>query len=66
MKIKEKRIKAGYTRRVVSDAIGISEVSLFNYENDITTPNLATIEKIAQFLCCSVDELLGRDDPSVD
>lgn len=66
LKIKERRVRAGYTRRIVSDAVGISEVSLFNYENGITTPNLATTKKIAQFLDCSVDELLGRDMPEND
>ena len=59
LKLKEIRLARGYTQKEIADAVGVSPVSLSNYERGSQLPDLEVLKKIADFLCVSTDALLG-------
>ena len=58
MKILEKRGMANQ----ISKATGISTGNISDWKSGKSAPNLEAIAKIADYLDCSVDYLLGRTD----
>ena len=58
MKILEKRGMANQ----ISKATGISTGNISDWKSGKSAPNLEAIAKIADYLDCSVDYLLGRPD----
>ena len=50
--------KAKARRKDIAEAIGISEVTLFNWANGRTNPNLDGIMRLAAFLGVSVNDLI--------
>ncbi len=61
MKILEKRGMANK----ISKATGISSGNISDWKSGKSTPNLEAIAKIADYLGCSTDYLLGRtNDPN--
>ncbi len=49
------------SQETLSEKLGITRQTLSNYENDITSPEIETANKIAKTLNISLDELLGND-----
>ena len=60
-KLRELRIQKGMSRLEFAKAIGVSEKSVKNWENDVSNPDLFHASAIADFFGVSMDELLGRD-----
>lgn len=58
--------KRGLSLKKVSEETGISAGLLSEWKNGNRNPSLKTLEKIALYLDCSVDYLVGRKDKSVD
>ncbi len=48
--IKESRKKRGMTQKQLADAIGVSTVTIQNYENNRREPNMETLSKIGAVL----------------
>ena len=61
-RLKELRLEAGYTLKVVSEGIGIPLSTYSNYEQGIREPSVAIIKRICDFYGISADYLLGRVD----
>ena len=57
--IRELRKKKGLTQQQLADLIGISNVSLSNYERGTQMPDLVTLANIAKELDTTTDLLLG-------
>ena len=57
--IRELRKQKGMTQQQLADKVGISNVSLSNYERGAQMPDLITLSKIAIELDVSTDILLG-------
>lgn len=63
-RIAELRKEKGLTLQQVADAIGVGNNTISRYETGKREPNLAVINRLADFFNVSVDYLLGRtDDP---
>ena len=60
--LKELRIQKDLSQQKLADILHISQQSIYKYENDITSPDLDTIVKMAEFFDCSVDDLIGYSD----
>lgn len=58
--LKEKRKENGYSQEYLAEKIGVSRVNISNYELGLKVPSLAVMWKLADFLNCSIDELIGR------
>ena len=59
-RLKELRIKRGYTQKELGGKIGVNDNTITNYEKGIRQPDYATLIKFAELFNCSTDYLLGR------
>ncbi len=58
-RIKKLRSYVGITRKDLSEKLGISDKTLSRYENDIYTPDVYALVRIATYFDVSADYLLG-------
>ena len=63
MKIKELRIKNGYSQQKISKLLNISQSNYSKYERNEIEPNIETLKKIADFYNVSLDFLCSRPRP---
>ncbi|HHY65995.1 MAG TPA: helix-turn-helix domain-containing protein [Alicyclobacillus sp.] len=64
-RLRELRKKRKLTAREFGAKFGLAESTISGYETGARTPDLATVEKFADFFQVSVDYILGRtDDPT--
>ncbi|MFP7153791.1 helix-turn-helix domain-containing protein [Weissella paramesenteroides] len=61
MRLKELRKQRYCTLQNVADAIGVSNGTVANYENEKREPNIATLIKLADYFDVSVDYLIGHE-----
>lgn len=61
-KLREERIKHGYTLKQIGSMIGVSEASVSLYETGKREPSNDTLKFLADLYGVSVDYLLGRED----
>ena len=54
------REKAGLTRIKLSEISGVSIQSIYNYEENKTSPNILCVEALADSLGISIDEYIGH------
>lgn len=64
-KLREERIKHGYTLKQIGSMIGVSEASVSLYETGKREPSNDTLKFLADLYGVTVDYLLGRDDPVI-
>ena len=60
-RIKNRRIELKMTQEELGNQIGVSKVAICNYENNIRTPKLETISKLAEVLNLEIGYILGQD-----
>ncbi|MEG0026489.1 MAG: helix-turn-helix transcriptional regulator [Bacilli bacterium] len=60
-RIKEERIKKGYSQQELGDLLGITKVSICGYEKGTRTPTMANFLDLIKVLEVNPDYLLGRD-----
>jgi transcriptional regulator with XRE-family HTH domain len=60
-RIRELRVKRGYTQDQMAEQLGMNRANFSNYERDVTIPPSDTLLKIADILSTTTDYLLGRD-----
>lgn len=58
--IKTLRIKAGKTQEELAKAVGVTQGAVAQWEAGATSPQIGKLVDIAQFLGCSVTDLLIR------
>ena len=61
-KLKDLRIKLGYSQTEVAKKIGISPPIISTYESGTKSPSLESLVALAQLYKCSTDYLLGLTD----
>lgn len=61
IRLREMRMKRGFTQQRLSDTLGIAIRSYQCYETGTRTPNYELLIRIADTLDVSLDYLLGRD-----
>ena len=59
-RLKDARFKAGITQSHLGDAVGLSRVTIYNYEGAKQTPKINHIKKIAKALACDEGWLIGN------
>lgn len=60
-----RRKNAGYTQGQIAEALGVERQTYGNWECGYIWPNAAYLPKIADLLCCSIDDLYKPFDPSI-
>ena len=61
VKIRELRKQKGFTQQQLADIVGVSNVSLSNYERGVQAPDIEILSRLADALGVSVDTLIGRN-----
>lgn len=65
-RIKEERLKKGWTQKQVAEQLGVEIGTFSGYEREYRIPETKTVEKLADLYGVSVDYLLGRDEMWLD
>jgi len=65
-RIKRMRMRHGISQQQLGDLIGVTKVSVCGYETGTRTPNVETLESIADAFGISIDYLLGREVPIIN
>ena len=66
------RTQKGLSQQKLADILHTSQQSIYKYENNITTPDIETLKRIADFFETSIDYIVGYTDlphkiePTVD
>jgi len=60
------RLKHKMTQEQLGKKINVTKVSISGYENGTRTPDLETLQKIADVFDVTVDYLLGRTDQTIN
>ena len=60
VKLRELRKQRGFTQQQLADIVGVSNVSLSNYERGTQAPDIEILIKLADALGVSLDTLVGR------
>lgn len=63
--LKKLREERGLSQQNLAEKIGISQQSIYKYENKKAEPDISTIIKLADFFGCTVDYLIGKTDADV-
>lgn len=59
--IKEKRKQLGLSQFEFALIVGTSQSAVYCWENNVKTPSLKTVMKLASIFNCTIDELCGRE-----
>lgn len=62
--LKNMRLEKGLSQQKLADYIGISQQSVYKYENDISEPDITTLKKLADFFETSIDFLTDNTNIS--
>lgn len=63
LRIKQLRVRDGYTQKQLAEKIGVTKASVSSMENNIRHPSLDLLVKIANVFNVSTDYLLGNVPP---
>ncbi len=63
---KAARLKAGMTQEELAAAVHVTQGSISQWERGMTNPDFKTLILLADVLCVSVDELIGRNSHGVE
>ncbi len=61
-RLKELRIEKGLSQQKLANHLGISQQSVYKYENNIAEPDISTLKNLADFFETSVDYLIEYSD----
>ena len=61
MRIKELRKERNLTQKEIADALKITPQVMSRYERGDHEPDIATLKRLADFFCVSIDYLVGAD-----
>lgn len=64
-RLKFERKRQGWSQRYLAELTGIPSSNISRYENGERKPDIDTLIRLADFLNCSVDYLVGRTDTPV-
>lgn len=65
-RIKEKRVETGYTQEGLGKVIGVSKVSVCQWEKGIKKPSTENLIKLANAFKVSIEYLIGNDVNVID
>lgn len=60
-RLRQQRLERRKSQQVVADFCLIRRATLSHYENGLRYPTVDVVKRIAEFLGCSVDYLLGME-----
>lgn len=64
IRIRELREQKQITQKELADTLKVAQNTISNWEKGIREPDSKILIKLAEIFGCSVDYLLGRDEPT--
>lgn len=61
-RMKELRMQAGISQKMLAEKIGVSQQSINKYENHSIEPDIETLIRISDVFSITVDELIGHEN----
>ena len=61
-RLKELREEKELSKQQLAKAIGVSDVAISRWENNLRVPNIVNLQNIAKFFDVSADYLIGLSD----
>lgn len=61
-KLRELRVKSGYTQHQIADILNIDRSTYTYYETGKTSPDITVLAKLSKIFNVSIDELFSYDD----
>ena len=63
-RIKQFRLARDMSQERIEKATGIKQQSISDYERGVSEPSIATLWRLADFFCVTLDDLVGRTPPN--
>lgn len=64
-KLKDARVKSGFTQEYVAEEIQVSRQTISNWENEKSYPDIVNVIRLSDLYCVSLDELLRGDQDMI-
>ncbi|MCX4062569.1 helix-turn-helix domain-containing protein, partial [Enterococcus faecium] len=61
-KLRELRVKKGYTQEYVARKFNVTRQTISKWENNKTTPDIETLKKICEFYSTNINSILNEDN----
>ena len=61
-KLKDARMKSGFTQETVAEKVNVSRQTISNWENEKSYPDLLTLVRISDEFDCSLDVMLKENN----
>lgn len=60
--LKRLREEAGLSQQKLANQLGLTQQSIYSYENDVYEPDISTLKQMALYFDTSVDYLIGNTE----
>ena len=60
--LKKKRLECNMTQTELAEKVGVTQGAIWQWENGKTDPSLENLKKMAAFMSCTIDDLLGEKE----
>ena len=60
--LKRKRLECNMTQTELAEKVGVTQGAIWQWENGTADPSLENLKKMATFMGCTIDELLGEKE----
>ena len=64
--LKEMRKAKGLTQKEAAELFGLKHRTYQNYENGVTSPDMETAARFAQYFSCTIGELFNLEEGTID
>ena len=65
-KLKDDRMKSGFTQEMVAEEINVSRQTISNWENEKSYPDIISVIELSSLYSISLDDLLKGDDEMME
>ena len=65
-KLKDARMKSGFTQEMVAEKINVSRQTISNWENEKSYPDIISVIELSNLYSISLDELLKGDEKMME
>ena len=65
-KLKDARMKSGFTQEMVAEKINVSRQTISNWENEKSYPDIISVIELSSLYSISLDDLLKGDEKMME
>ena len=65
-KLKDARMRSGFTQESVAEKVNVSRQTISNWENEKSYPDIISVIELSSLYCISLDDLLKGDSKMIE